>query len=88
LTKEAFPVIRFRTKDISRINQEKCECGRTSARMRKVTGRTDDMLIIRGVNVFPSQIESVLIAIESIGPHYQINVYRKGYLDELEVVGN
>lgn len=86
LTKEAFPVIRFRTKDISRINQEKCECGRTTARMRKVTGRTDDMLIIRGVNVFPSQIESVLIGIEGIGPFYQINVYRKGYLDDLEVV--
>lgn len=86
LTKEAFPVIRFRTKDISRVNQEQCACGRTTARMRKVTGRTDDMLIIRGVNVFPSQIESVLIAIEGIGPHYQINVYRKDYLDELEVV--
>jgi phenylacetate-CoA ligase len=86
LTKEAFPVIRFRTKDISRINQEQCQCGRTTARMRKVTGRTDDMLIIRGVNVFPSQIESVLITIDGIGPHYQINVYRKDYLDELEVV--
>jgi len=86
LTKEAFPVIRFRTKDISRIDQEQCACGRTTARMRKVTGRTDDMLIIRGVNVFPSQIESVLIGIDGIGPHYQINVYRKGYLDELEVV--
>lgn len=86
LTKEAFPVIRFRTKDISRINQDKCVCGRTTARMKKVTGRTDDMLIIRGVNVFPSQIESVLIDIEGIGPHYQINVYRKNYLDELEVV--
>jgi len=86
LTKEAFPVIRFRTKDISQINLEPCACGRTTARMRKVTGRTDDMLIIRGVNVFPSQIESVLIAIEGIGPHYQINVYRKDYLDELEVV--
>lgn len=86
LTKEAFPVIRFRTKDISRINQERCECGRTTARMRKVTGRTDDMLIIRGVNVFPSQIESVLMGIEGIGPHYQINIYRKDYLDQLEVV--
>lgn len=86
LTKEAFPVIRFRTKDISRIEQEQCACGRTTARMRKISGRTDDMLIIRGVNVFPSQIESVLIGIEGIGPYYQINVYRKGYLDELEVV--
>lgn len=86
LTKEAFPVIRFRTKDISCLNQEKCLCGRTTARMRKITGRTDDMLIIRGVNVFPSQIESVLIGIEGIGPHYLINIYRKDYLDELEVV--
>lgn len=86
LTKEAFPVIRFRTKDISVINQERCVCGRTTARMEKVTGRTDDMLIIRGVNVFPSQIESVLMEIDGIGPHYQINVYRKGYLDELEVM--
>jgi len=86
LTKEAFPVIRFRTKDISVINQERCVCGRTTARMEKVTGRTDDMLIIRGVNVFPSQIESVLMDIDGIGPHYQINVYRKGYLDELEVM--
>jgi len=86
LTKEAFPVIRFRTKDISRITQDKCACGRTTARMRKITGRTDDMLIIRGVNVFPSQIESVLMGIEGIGPYYQINVYRKDYLDQLEVV--
>ncbi|ADY54553.1 phenylacetate-CoA ligase [Syntrophobotulus glycolicus DSM 8271] len=86
LTKEAFPVIRFRTKDISCIDQEPCSCGRTTARMRKVTGRTDDMLIIRGVNVFPSQIESILMPIEGIGPHYLINVSRKNYLDELEVV--
>lgn len=86
LTKEAFPVIRFRTKDISRINQEPCECGRTTARMRKIIGRTDDMLIIRGVNVFPSQIESVLMTIEGIGPHYVINVHRRNFLDELEVV--
>ena len=85
LTKEAFPVIRFRTKDISRINQDRCVCGRTTARMEKVTGRTDDMLIIRGVNVFPSQIESVLMEMEGIGPHYEIHVYRRGYLDELEV---
>lgn len=85
LTKEAFPVIRFRTKDISRLYLEQCYCGRTSARMQKVTGRTDDMLIIRGVNVFPSQIESVLMTIDGIGPHYQIIVTRKGFLDELEV---
>lgn len=86
LTKEAFPVIRFRTKDISSITQEQCQCGRTTARMRKVVGRTDDMLIIRGVNVFPSQIESVLMNIEGISPHYIINVHRRNFLDELEVV--
>lgn len=86
LTKEAFPVIRFRTKDISRITQDSCQCGRSTARMRKIVGRTDDMLIIRGVNVFPSQIESVLMTIEGIGPHYLINVHRRNFLDELEVV--
>jgi len=86
LDKEAFPIIRYRTKDISLINQEKCICGRTHARMKKITGRTDDMLIVRGVNVFPSQIESVLLTIDGIGPHYQINVYRHNYLDELEIL--
>ncbi|MGC7872969.1 phenylacetate--CoA ligase family protein [Desulfosporosinus sp. SYSU MS00001] len=86
LTKEAFPVIRFRTKDISRVIQEPCQCGRSTARMRKVVGRTDDMLIIRGVNVFPSQIESVLMTIEGISPHYIINIYKHNFLDELEVV--
>ena len=86
LTKEAFPVIRFRTKDISRISYEPCSCGRATARMRKVVGRTDDMLIIRGVNVFPSQIESVLMNIKGISPHYIINVHRRNFLDELEVV--
>ena len=85
LTKEAFPVIRFRTKDISQLYFEKCHCGRTTPRMRKVTGRTDDMLIIRGVNVFPSQIESVLMNISGIGPHYQIVVRRKGFLLEVQV---
>jgi phenylacetate-CoA ligase len=85
LDKEAFPIIRYRTKDISRINTEPCPCGRTLARMEKVTGRTDDMLIIRGVNIFPSQIESVLLNIKGIGPQYQIHVYRKNHLDELEV---
>ncbi len=86
LTKEAFPVLRFRTKDISVVTAEPCRCGRTTARMRKVTGRTDDMLIIRGVNVFPSQIESVLMEIEGVSPHYRINVTRRGYLDELEIL--
>lgn len=85
LTKEAFPVIRYRTRDISVLNPEPCPCGRTTARMRKVMGRTDDMLIISGVNVFPSQIESVLMSIEGMSPHYQIIVGKKGYLDYLEV---
>lgn len=86
LDKEALPVIRYRTKDISVINDEPCACGRTLARMRKIFGRADDMLIIRGVNVFPSQIESVLLSTPGVGPHYQINVWRKNYLDELEVL--
>lgn len=85
LTKEAFPVLRYRTRDITVLNPEPCNCGRTSVRMSKVTGRTDDMLIISGVNVFPSQIESVLMSIEGISPHYQIMVGKKGYLDYLEV---
>ncbi len=85
LTKEAFPVVRYRTRDITALNYEPCACGRTLARMRKVTGRTDDMLIISGVNVFPSQIESVLMEIGGIAPHYQIVVGKKGYLDVLEV---
>jgi len=85
LTKEAFPVIRYRTRDISRITREPCPCGRTTARMERVRGRTDDMLIVRGVNVFPSQIESVLLEIEGAEPHYQIVVDRRGALDDLEV---
>lgn len=85
MTKEAFPVIRYRTRDISRLFYEPCPCGRTHARMERVSGRTDDMLIIRGVNVFPTQIESVLLTIEEAEPHYHINVYREGTLDVLEV---
>jgi phenylacetate-CoA ligase len=85
LTREALPVIRYRTKDISSLTREPCACGRTTARLSKITGRTDDMLIIRGVNVFPSQIESVLVNIEGLAPHYQIVVTRKGYLDEMEI---
>lgn len=85
LTKEAFPVIRYRTRDLSSLNFEPCACGRTNARMAKVHARTDDMLIIRGVNVFPSQIESILMDIEGVEPHYQLVVERKGALDELEV---
>jgi len=85
LTKTAFPVIRYRTKDIARLIDTPCSCGRTSYRIPKVTGRTDDMLIIRGVNVFPSQIEHVLVSIEGVEPHYQIIVDRKGSLDTMEV---
>jgi phenylacetate-CoA ligase len=85
LTKEAFPVIRFRTKDITSLNVEPCKCGRTIVRMARVSGRTDDMLIIRGVNVFPSQIESVLMGIEETEPHYELVVSKRGSLDELEL---
>ncbi|THB75866.1 MAG: phenylacetate--CoA ligase [Desulfobacteraceae bacterium] len=85
LTKEAFPVIRYRTKDITSLNPEPCSCGRTHIRMNKPTGRSDDMLIIRGVNVFPSQIESVLMETPEIQPHYQLVVDRKGNLDTLTV---
>lgn len=85
LTKEAFPVIRYRTRDITSLNAEPCICGRTHMRMNKVSGRTDDMLIIRGVNVFPSQIESVLMQIEGVEPHYQMIVDREDNLDILTV---
>ena len=85
VTKEAFPVIRYRTRDISRLTQTPCACGRTLVRMDRISGRTDDMLIIRGVNVFPSQIESVLMTIEGVEPHYQLIVTREGSLDVLEV---
>ncbi|NTV12768.1 MAG: phenylacetate--CoA ligase, partial [Desulfobulbaceae bacterium] len=85
LTKEAFPVIRYRTKDISHLIAAPCTCGRSFYRMPKVTGRTDDMLIIRGVNVFPSQIEEVLMKCEGVEPHYQIVVEREGSLDSIEV---
>jgi len=85
ITKEGLPLIRYRTRDISSITYEKCECGRTLVRMNKVTGRTDDMLIIRGVNVFPSQIESVLLGIGDTEPHYQLIVDRVGRLDILEI---
>ena len=85
LTKEAFPVIRYRTRDITSLNPEPCICGRTHIRMNRVSGRSDDMLIIRGVNVFPSQIESVLMQIEEVEPHYQLLVDREGNLDVLTV---
>ncbi len=85
LTKEAFPVLRYRTRDISRLIPTACTCGRTLLRMERISGRTDDMLIIRGVNVFPSQIEAVLMAVEGVEPHYQLIVTREGTLDVLEV---
>ena len=85
LMREGMPVLRYRTKDITRLNYEPCRCGRTHVRMDKVMGRTDDMLIIKGVNVFPSQIESVLVATEKVGPHYQLVVRKKNYMDNLEV---
>jgi len=85
LTKEAFPVLRYRTRDISRLLPTPCTCGRTLLRMERISGRTDDMLIIRGVNVFPSQIEAVLMEVEGVEPHYQLIVSRDGSLDVLEV---
>ncbi len=85
LTKRAFPVIRFRTRDITSLTHEPCPCGRTHARIARITGRTDDMLIIRGVNVFPSQIEDVLTSFAEIEPQYQLVLTRKGRLDQLEV---
>ncbi len=85
ITKEAFPLIRYRSRDISRIITAPCRCGRSFVRMERVSGRSDDMLIIRGVNVFPSQIESVLMGIEGLEPHYQLIVDRVETLDTLEV---
>jgi len=85
VTKEGLPLLRYRTRDISSLNYEKCMCGRTLVRMSKVTGRTDDMLIIRGVNVFPSQIESVLLKAGETAPHYLIIVDRVDNLDLMEV---
>ncbi len=86
LTKEAFPMIRYRTRDLTRILPGACPCGRTGRRMSRVMGRSDDMLIIRGVNVFPSQIETVLFEIEGTEPHYQIIIERKGAMDEATVL--
>ncbi len=86
LTKEAFPVIRYRTRDLTRIIEAPCACGRTLRRMERVLGRTDDMLIIKGVNVYPMQIEAVLFDIEGTEPHYQIVVERDGRLDKITVM--
>jgi len=85
LTKRGMPLLRFRTRDITRLHRETCACGRTTCRMRRVSGRTDDMLIVRGVNVFPSQIEEILLGIEGTEPHYQIVVDRCGAMDDMEV---
>ncbi len=85
LTKEGIPVIRYRTRDISVLHPEKCACGRTHARIERITGRSDDMLIIRGVNVFPSQVESVLMDIGQTEPHYLLVVDRLGQMDTLEI---
>ncbi len=85
LCREAFPMLRYRTRDITWLNDEPCECGRTSIRMHKVQGRTDDMMVIRGVNVFPSQIESVIMSMEEVEPFYEIIVTTENHLDRIEV---
>ena len=85
IKKEGLPLIRYRTKDITRLFYEKCKCGRTFCRMENLSGRSDDMLKIRGVNVFPSQIEEVILSVEAIGPHYEIIVEREGFLDKLTI---
>ncbi len=85
LTKQAMPIIRYRTRDIASLDRTPCPCGRTTARMSRVLGRTDDMLIIRGVNVFPSQVEEALLRVEETAPHYQIEVSRPGALDQVTV---
>ncbi len=85
IKKEALPLIRYRTRDITRLMYEPCECGRTTCRMANLSGRSDDMLKIRGVNVFPGQIEEVVLSVEGLGPHYEIVVERDGYTDKLTV---
>ncbi|PJN86610.1 phenylacetate--CoA ligase family protein [Bacillus sp. mrc49] len=85
LTKEALPIIRYRTGDIASITREPCTCGRTTTRMSRVKGRTDDMIIVRGVNVFPSEIERVLFQMEGIVPHYQIHLVKNGQMDSVEL---
>jgi len=85
LTKEAFPIVRYRTRDITRLTYEKCACGRTHARMDRVRGRSDDMLVIKGVNVFPSQVESVILGMDKVGLQYLLVVRSQGYMNTLEV---
>jgi len=85
LTKEALPMVRYRTRDITRLSNEPCQCGRTHVRIMRVTGRDDDMLIIRGVNVYPSQVEAVLLGFPGLAPHYQIVLTREGALDAMTI---
>ena len=85
LTKEAIPLIRYRTRDLTSLDYTPCACGRTHVRITRILGRSDDMLIIRGVNVFPQQIEAILVDMEGISPHYEIEVTREGNLDNLEI---
>lgn len=86
ITKEAFPLIRYRTRDLTALDYEPCSCGRTCVRMQKIMGRSDDMIIIRGVNVFPSMVESVLMGIPGVEPHYLLIAERVGNLDQLEIL--
>ena len=85
LTKEALPMLRYRTRDITHISTGRCECGRSHLRIQRITGRNDDMLIVRGVNVYPSQIEAVLVGLPDIAPHYQLVLERRGSLDQVTV---
>ena len=85
LTKQALPMIRYRTRDITRITTAPCDCGRTHLRILRITGRNDDMLIIRGVNVYPSQVEAVIVGRPQLAPHYQLVVTREGVLDEVRI---
>ena len=85
LTKQALPMIRYRTRDMTRITTEPCDCGRTHARILRITGRNDDMLIIRGVNVYPSHLEAVIVGRAQLTPHYQLVVTREGVLDEVQI---
>jgi phenylacetate-CoA ligase len=85
LTKDALPVLRYRTGDITSLNYDECDCGRTVVRMDNVTGRTDDLLIVRGVNVYPSQIEAVMLDLGDVAPHYRIDLYREDTLDTMEI---
>ncbi len=85
LTKQALPVLRYRTGDMTSLNYEECDCGRTVVRMDNVTGRSDDLLIVRGVNVYPSQIEAVMVDLDAVAPHYRIDLRRENELDRLEI---